>query len=71
MAEIIDGKKIAEDIKREVRDEAVLLKESKGIVPGLAVILVGDNPASQSYVRRSMGFLFSFPSRKDSMSRFS
>jgi methylenetetrahydrofolate dehydrogenase (NADP+) / methenyltetrahydrofolate cyclohydrolase len=51
MAEIIDGKIIAEDMKREVRDEAVRLKETKGIIPGLAVILVGDNPASQSYVR--------------------
>jgi methylenetetrahydrofolate dehydrogenase (NADP+)/methenyltetrahydrofolate cyclohydrolase len=51
MAEIIDGKKIAQDIKREVKEEAARLKEMKGIVPGLAVILVGDNPASQSYVK--------------------
>ncbi len=51
MAEIIDGKKIAEEIKREVKEETRRLKEIKGIVPGLAVILVGDNPASQSYVR--------------------
>jgi methylenetetrahydrofolate dehydrogenase (NADP+)/methenyltetrahydrofolate cyclohydrolase len=51
MAEIIDGKKIAEDIKREVKEETQRLKETKGIVPGLAVILVGDNPASQSYVK--------------------
>ena len=62
MAEIIDGKKIAEEIKREVKEEALRLKETKGIVPGLAVILVGDNPASQSYVRskgkacEAMGF---------------
>ncbi len=51
MAEIIDGKKIAEDIKREIKEETQRLKETKGIVPGLAVILVGDNPASQSYVK--------------------
>ncbi|MGD0036562.1 MAG: bifunctional 5,10-methylenetetrahydrofolate dehydrogenase/5,10-methenyltetrahydrofolate cyclohydrolase [Bacteroidota bacterium] len=51
MAEIINGKKIAEDIKREVKEETQRLKETKGIVPGLAVILVGDNPASQSYVK--------------------
>jgi methylenetetrahydrofolate dehydrogenase (NADP+)/methenyltetrahydrofolate cyclohydrolase len=51
MAEIIDGKKIAEDIKREVKEEAIHLKETKSITPGLAVILVGDNPASQSYVK--------------------
>ena len=51
MAEIIDGKKIAEDIKREINEEAKHLKETEGITPGLAVILVGDNPASQSYVR--------------------
>ena len=51
MADIIDGKKIAEDIKREVKEETQLLKETKGVVPGLAVILVGDNPASQSYVK--------------------
>ena len=51
MAEIIDGKKIAEEIKREVKEDAVRLKEARGIIPGLAVILVGDDPASQSYVR--------------------
>jgi methylenetetrahydrofolate dehydrogenase (NADP+)/methenyltetrahydrofolate cyclohydrolase len=51
MAEIIDGKKIAEEIKREVKEETQRLKEKKGITPGLAVILVGENPASQSYVR--------------------
>jgi methylenetetrahydrofolate dehydrogenase (NADP+)/methenyltetrahydrofolate cyclohydrolase len=51
MADIIDGKKIAEEIKNEVKKETRRLKETKGITPGLAVILVGDNPASQSYVR--------------------
>lgn len=51
MAEIIDGKKIAQDIKREVKEETIRLKELKDVTPGLAVILVGDNPASQSYVK--------------------
>jgi methylenetetrahydrofolate dehydrogenase (NADP+)/methenyltetrahydrofolate cyclohydrolase len=50
-AQIIDGKKISEDIKREVKERTALLKSEKGIVPGLAFILVGENPASQSYVR--------------------
>ncbi len=51
MAEIIDGKKLAEDIRREVREETENLKSARGITPGLAFILVGDNPASQSYVK--------------------
>ncbi len=50
-AELIDGKKIAETIRREVTAAAEVLKSQRGIVPGLAFILVGDNPASQSYVR--------------------
>jgi len=51
MAVIIDGKKIAQDIRNEVKVEAVRLKEHSGITPGLAVILVGDDPASQVYVK--------------------
>jgi len=51
MADIIDGKKIAEDIKNEVKEETTRLRESRGVTPGLAVVLVGDNPASQSYVK--------------------
>ncbi len=50
-AEIIDGTKIAGDIRREVMIETNILKTQKNIIPGLAFILVGDNPASQSYVR--------------------
>lgn len=48
---IIDGKKFAEEIKQEIKLEAERLKIEKGIIPGLAFILVGDNPASQSYVK--------------------
>ncbi len=50
-ATLIDGKKIAEDIKREVKIATDNLKAGRGIVPGLAFILVGENPASQSYVK--------------------
>jgi methylenetetrahydrofolate dehydrogenase (NADP+)/methenyltetrahydrofolate cyclohydrolase len=52
MVSIIDGNKIAQDIRNEVRLSALELKEQKGIVPGLAVILVGEDPASQVYVGR-------------------
>lgn len=52
MASIIDGNKIAQDIRNEVRQSAILLKQAKGIIPGLAVILVGEDPASQVYVGR-------------------
>ena len=50
MVSIIDGNKIAQDIRNEVRQRAILLKEQKGIIPGLAVVLVGEDPASQIYV---------------------
>ncbi len=62
MAQLIDGKAIAEQIKHEVKAEAERLRQTGGITPGLAFILVGDNPASQSYVRskgkacQEMGF---------------
>ena len=49
MFSIIDGNKIAQDIRNEVRLGTLELKQ-KGIVPGLAVILVGDDPASKIYV---------------------
>ena len=48
-AVIIDGKQIAADVRAEVAAKVAELKE-KGIVPCLAVILVGENPASVSYV---------------------
>ena len=50
-AMVIDGKKIAEEIKEEVRRETERLKKERGITPGLAFVLVGENPASQVYVR--------------------
>lgn len=50
MAYIIDGKAIAAALRSEIAAETAALKE-QGITPGLAVILVGDDPASQTYVR--------------------
>jgi methylenetetrahydrofolate dehydrogenase (NADP+)/methenyltetrahydrofolate cyclohydrolase len=50
-ASLIDGKAIAAQIKAEVMEQAGRLKSEKGVVPGLAFILVGDNPASEVYVR--------------------
>lgn len=50
MAKILDGKATASDLLEDVTNKISKLK-AKGIVPGLAVILVGDNPASQVYVR--------------------
>lgn len=49
-ATIIDGFKIAGDLRANVANETTLLKD-KGILPTLAVILVGNDPASQSYVK--------------------
>jgi methylenetetrahydrofolate dehydrogenase (NADP+)/methenyltetrahydrofolate cyclohydrolase len=49
-AEIISGAKIAADMRVEMKKEVAELKEKHGVIPGLAVILVGENPASQVYV---------------------
>ena len=49
-AEIIDGKQIALDIRGEVKEEVKELV-AKGVTPGLATVLVGDDPASAVYVR--------------------
>lgn len=46
---IIDGKKVSSTVKEQVKNETAELK-AKGITPGLAVILVGDDPASRVYV---------------------
>jgi methylenetetrahydrofolate dehydrogenase (NADP+)/methenyltetrahydrofolate cyclohydrolase len=50
MTDLIDGRAIAEKVYVDLRREITQLK-SKGITPGLAVVLVGDNPASRAYVR--------------------
>ncbi|SUN50161.1 bifunctional 5,10-methylene-tetrahydrofolate dehydrogenase [Streptococcus dysgalactiae subsp. dysgalactiae] len=51
MTEIMDGKALAQKMQSELTIKVQQLKQEKGIVPGLVVILVGDNPASQVYVR--------------------
>ena len=51
MGKLIDGKKISSDIREELKAKIAKLQEEKGVTPGLAVILVGDDPASQVYVR--------------------
>jgi methylenetetrahydrofolate dehydrogenase (NADP+)/methenyltetrahydrofolate cyclohydrolase len=50
-ARIIDGKTISADLRGKVTDAVHRLRRDRGIVPGLAVVLVGDNPASEVYVR--------------------
>jgi methylenetetrahydrofolate dehydrogenase (NADP+)/methenyltetrahydrofolate cyclohydrolase len=50
-AQIIDGKTIAAALRAKVAAQVARLTADKGIVPGLAVVLVGDNPASAAYVR--------------------
>ncbi len=50
-AKIIDGKSIAADLRGKVAAHVARLKDAHGLTPGIAVVLVGDNPASQVYVR--------------------
>ena len=48
---IIDGKAVAKQVRDEVREETERLRNDHGVVPGLGVVLVGDDPASRLYVR--------------------
>ena len=50
-ARIIDGKAVAEELRHEVAAGVAALKAKHGLTPGLAVVLVGEDPASQVYVR--------------------
>ena len=50
-AEIIDGKAFAGEVRKKVAAQVARLKAEHGITPGLAVVLVGEDPASQVYVR--------------------
>jgi methylenetetrahydrofolate dehydrogenase (NADP+)/methenyltetrahydrofolate cyclohydrolase len=50
VAKIIDGRKVAASIRQECRVRVESLRRKTGVVPGLAVVLVGENPASQVYV---------------------
>ncbi len=49
--QLIDGKALAQKVQASVASEVEQLKQEKNIVPGLAVILVGDDPASHAYVK--------------------
>ena len=51
MTQLIDGKKIAAEVREEIRVEVEKILADGGRAPGLAVVLVGENPASQVYVR--------------------
>ena len=50
-ARVIDGKAFAAEVRDRVAAAAATIKSAHGLVPGLAVVLVGENPASQVYVR--------------------
>ena len=50
MTEILDGKNLAKKIKSEIKEEVAQLKAKTGKAPGLAIVLVGENPASKIYV---------------------
>jgi 5,10-methylene-tetrahydrofolate dehydrogenase/methenyl tetrahydrofolate cyclohydrolase len=51
MTKIIDGTATAAAIRAEIKEDVAKLKAEHGVVPGLATVLIGDNPASASYVR--------------------
>jgi methylenetetrahydrofolate dehydrogenase (NADP+) / methenyltetrahydrofolate cyclohydrolase len=51
MAVIIDGKAVAKEVQKHIKDEVEGLERRWGLAPGLAVVLVGDDPASHIYVR--------------------
>ncbi|MGB5934060.1 MAG: bifunctional methylenetetrahydrofolate dehydrogenase/methenyltetrahydrofolate cyclohydrolase FolD [Anaerolineae bacterium] len=50
-AKIVDGRAIAKEMRQEIAAEVEQLKAEHGMTPGLATVLVGESPASQSYVR--------------------
>ena len=50
-ANLIKGKEVAAEIREEIKRDVDQLKSSKGVTPGLVTILVGEDPASESYVR--------------------
>src|SRR3546814_4060252 len=54
MGEVIDGKAFAANLRAAVGRQAAALKAAHGLVPGLAVVLIGEDPASQVYVRHKV-----------------
>ncbi len=53
---IIDGKLFAEGLRAKLTEQIAVLKQENGITPGLTVVLVGEDPASQVYVRNKQKF---------------
>ncbi|MFO7245564.1 MAG: bifunctional methylenetetrahydrofolate dehydrogenase/methenyltetrahydrofolate cyclohydrolase FolD [Thermaerobacter sp.] len=53
-AQILDGRALADRVRQEVAARVADFRSSTGITPGLAVVLVGDDPASQVYIRAKM-----------------
>ena len=51
MANILDGKLLSQTIRQELSKESKAFEQLHGRVPGLAVLLIGENPASKIYVR--------------------
>lgn len=51
LASVIDGRKTADELVDKVKVEAAKLKSATGTIPGIAVVIVGEDPASQVYVR--------------------
>lgn len=51
MAERMDGKLVSANLRKEMREKVDKIKETGGRVPGLAVIIVGDDPASKTYIK--------------------
>jgi methylenetetrahydrofolate dehydrogenase (NADP+)/methenyltetrahydrofolate cyclohydrolase len=54
VATVIDGKQVAADVRAQVAADAAALREATGHTPGLVTILVGEDPASQVYVRNKI-----------------
>lgn len=54
MAEILDGKEVSRVKKEELKKKIIELKEKCGIIPGLAIIRVGEDPASEIYVKNKL-----------------
>ena len=52
--QILDGKAFAADYRLKLAEKVKNLKETDNIVPGLAVVIIGEDPASQIYVRNKM-----------------
>ena len=50
-AQIISGTEIAKQIREELKQEIAELKEKHNLIPGLVTVLVGEDPASQVYVK--------------------